>query len=82
MRPLVRPGHGLVCTCSKGMTGVRYDAVDKVLHMHPSIKGDFRSFFAAGTAYGTAGVKDGRPFIDLKHGSLDIRRIDYKLCGG
>ncbi len=66
----------------QGLTGVRYDAVDKVLHVHPSIQGDFRSFFAAGAAYGTAGVKDGRPFIDLKHGSLDIRRIDYRPCAG
>ncbi len=27
----------------QGMTGARYDAVTKTLHLEPRIKGDFRS---------------------------------------
>ncbi|MCK5528218.1 MAG: hypothetical protein KAI74_00930, partial [Kiritimatiellae bacterium] len=37
----------------QGLTGIRYDAVDKVLEIKPSIKGDFRSFISTATGYGT-----------------------------
>lgn len=62
----------------QGLSGARYDAVDKVLYLHPAIRGDFRCFFAAGGAYGTVGVRKGEPFLDLRQGALDIRRIDYR----
>jgi uncharacterized protein (DUF608 family) len=60
-----------------GLSGARYDAVEKVLHLHPSIKGDFRCFFSTATGYGTVGVRDGKPFYEPKWGALDIREIKY-----
>lgn len=62
----------------QGLTGARYDAVEKVLYLKPTIKGDFRVFLATATGYGTAGVRDGRPFLDVKGGTIDAQRIDYK----
>lgn len=60
-----------------GLSGARYDAVDKVLYLAPSTPGDFRCFFAAADGYGTVGVRDGKPFYNGRHGKLDIARIEY-----
>lgn len=61
----------------QGFTGVRYDAVDKVLAVHPTIKGDFACFFCTATGYGMAGVEGGKPFFRPVSGAVDIQRIDY-----
>jgi len=60
-----------------GWSGARYDAVEKVLHLEPAIKGDFRCFLSTANSYGTAGVKGGRPFYESKSGALEIRHINY-----
>jgi uncharacterized protein (DUF608 family) len=60
-----------------GLSGARYDAVDKILYLEPSIPGDFRCFFAAATGYGTVGVREGKPFYEPKSGTLDIREVKY-----
>jgi len=52
--------------------------VDKVLYINPSIKGDFRSFLATATGYGTVGVKNGEPFFEVVAGAVKIHRIDYE----
>lgn len=61
----------------QGLSGARYDAVDKVLFLKPSIAGDFRSFLCTATGYGTVGVKDGKPFVEVKSGEIAVDRIDY-----
>jgi uncharacterized protein (DUF608 family) len=61
----------------QALSGARYDAVDQVLYLHPQVKGDFRSFLAVQGAYGTVGVRGGQPFFEPRHGSVEIRRIDY-----
>src|SRR6185503_19728003 len=50
----------------QSLSGARYDAVDKVLHLTPSIAGDFRAFLATATGYGTVGVRGGKPFVEAK----------------
>ena len=60
-----------------GLSGARYDAVEKILYMEPSIAGDFHCFFSAANSYGTVGVKKGKPFYQPKNGSLEIREIKY-----
>jgi hypothetical protein len=60
-----------------GLSGARYDAVEKVLYLEPRIKGDFRCFFSAATSYGTVGVKKGQPFYEPKSGTLDIQRTQF-----
>jgi len=59
----------------EGLSGARYDAVDKVLYLRPRIAGDFRSFLSTATGYGTVGIKDGKPFVEVKAGSIEIREI-------
>jgi uncharacterized protein (DUF608 family) len=61
-----------------GLTGARYDAVEKVLHLDPRIKGDFRAFFSAAGSYGTVGVRKGKAFYEPWSGSLDIKHIAYR----
>jgi hypothetical protein len=61
----------------QGLTGVRYDAVEKVLYIQPNIAGDFRAFLSTATGYGTVGVKDGTPFVEVKHGAILYTRIAY-----
>lgn len=59
----------------QGLTGVRYDALEKILHIKPALKGDFRSFLCTATGYGTVGLKAGKPFVEVKKGSIDVVRI-------
>jgi len=61
----------------QGLTGARYDAIEKVLYLKPSIKGDFRSFLCTATGYGTVGVKNGTPFIEARQGEIPVKRIEY-----
>jgi uncharacterized protein (DUF608 family) len=61
----------------QGLTGIRYDAVDRVLHIAPKIRGDFKAFFAAAGGYGLAGVENGRPFCRVVHGAMPAPDIRY-----
>jgi hypothetical protein len=59
----------------QGLTGARYDAVEKTLYLQPRIKGDFRSFFSTATGYGTVGMKRGKAFLEVKAGNVEVREI-------
>jgi uncharacterized protein (DUF608 family) len=61
----------------QGLSGARYDAVDKVLYLQPSIKGDFRSFLSTATGYGIVGVRDGAPFVEVVSGHIPYAKIKY-----
>jgi uncharacterized protein (DUF608 family) len=58
----------------QGLTGVRYDAVEKTLYIDSRIGDDFRSFLSTATGFGTVGLKGGRPFVEVRGGEIDIRR--------
>jgi uncharacterized protein (DUF608 family) len=62
----------------QGLTGVRYDAVEKTLYVRPRIRGDFRSFLSTATGYATVGIKNGKPFVEPKHGTIVIEKIKYE----
>ena len=64
----------------QGLSGARYDAVEQVLYIQPKIKGDFKSFLSTATGYATAGVKNAKPFLDVKQGKIAIKRIEYAPC--
>jgi hypothetical protein len=61
----------------QSLTGARYDAVDRVLHIAPQIKGDFRSFFCTASGYGTIGVRDGKAFVETKMGNIPFTGLEY-----
>jgi hypothetical protein len=65
----------------QAFSGARYDAVEKVLHLAPPLAGDFRSFLAVDGGYGVVGVQDGKPFLDVRSGSIEVRRIAYISAG-
>ncbi|KPJ55775.1 MAG: hypothetical protein AMS16_03690, partial [Planctomycetes bacterium DG_58] len=62
----------------QALSGARYDAVEKVLYLRPTVKGDFRAFLSTATGYGTVGVKDAEPFLEVCHGEIEVRRMDYR----
>jgi uncharacterized protein (DUF608 family) len=65
----------------EALSGARYDAVDKTLYLKPVIEGDFRSFLSSSTGYGTVGVKNGRPFLEVISGRIPYRKIEYIPAG-
>ena len=62
----------------QALSGARYDAVTKTLHLAPPIKGDFRAFISTATGYGTVGVKKGKPFVEVKSGTIAVNHIDFQ----
>ena len=62
----------------QGMTGVRYDAVEKTLYVIPSFKGDFRVFISTATGFGTVTVTDDEPSVEVKMGSIEIERMIHQ----
>ena len=64
----------------QGLSGARYDAVDRVLYLRPNIRGDFRAFLSTASGYGTVGVRGGKPFVDVKSGRIDVQKIDYSAA--
>ena len=66
--------YGLV----QGLSGARYDAVERVLHLEPRLRGDFRSFLSTAKGYGTVGVRSGKPFLEVRSGTIDVARIEYR----
>lgn len=61
----------------QGLSGARYDAVEQVLHLAPRIAGDFRCFLATATGYGTVGVKDGKPFLEVASGTIPVKETRF-----
>jgi len=59
----------------QGLTGIRYDAVDKTLHIDSKIGNDFRSFLATASGFGTVGLRNGQPFVHMKQGTLDVQHV-------
>jgi hypothetical protein len=63
--------YGLI----QGLTGVRYDAVTQTLYIDSKVGNNFKSFISTATGFGSVGLKDGKPLIDMKMGRLDARHI-------
>jgi hypothetical protein len=57
----------------QGLTGVRYDAVDRTLFIDSKI-GDFTGFISTETGFGNVGLKDGKPFVKMVYGHLDVKK--------
>jgi hypothetical protein len=62
--------YGLI----QGLTGVRYDAVEKTLYINSRMGDSFRSFLATEGGFGTVGLKAGKPFLDVKMGEIEVER--------
>jgi len=58
----------------EGLTGIRYDAVEGTLYINSRIGNNFTSFLSTNTGFGNAGLKNGKPFIDVKQGAINVRK--------
>jgi uncharacterized protein YqkB len=58
----------------QGLTGVRYDAVEKTLYIDSKI-GDFTSFISVESGFGNVGLKNGRPFTNVVHGTIEVKKV-------
>jgi uncharacterized protein (DUF608 family) len=58
----------------QSLTGVRYDAVDKTLFIDSKV-GDFTSFISTETGFGNIGLRDGKPYVNIVSGNVDIENV-------
>jgi hypothetical protein len=63
--------YGLI----QGLTGLRYDAVTQTLFIDSKIGIDFKCFIATETGFGLAGLKRGKPFVDVRYGTIDVKSV-------
>ena len=56
------------------MTGARFDAVDGTLYIDSRIGNDFTSFISTNTGFGNVGLKNGKPFLDVKYGNINVKK--------
>lgn len=63
----------------QALTGVRYDAVDRVLYIVPRVKGDFTTFLSTATGFGTVSLVNGRPEVEVVYGRIDIGEIRFDM---
>ena len=61
--------YGLI----QGLTGLQYDAVTGTLFIDSKIGIDFKCFIATETGFGMAGLKRGKPFIEVKYGTINVK---------
>lgn len=62
----------------QGLTGARYDAVDKILYIDSKV-GDFRSFISTDTGFGTLEWKNGKPSLNVVYGNIEVKH--YNVSG-
>jgi len=59
----------------QALTGIRYDAIDKTLYIDSKVGDNFKSFLSTASGFGSVGLKNGKPFVDMKIGSLDVQKF-------
>lgn len=57
----------------EGLTGIRYDAVSQTLFIDSQIGDNFTSFLSTESGFANVGLKDGKPFIDVKLGTIAVK---------
>lgn len=58
----------------QGLTGVRYDAVDKTLYVDSKV-GDFKSFISTETGFGNVTFQNGKAAVHAVSGSIQVDKI-------
>ena len=59
----------------QGLTGVRFDNVDKVLYVDSKI-GDFTSFLSCETGFGTVKLSNGKVSVQAALGTIAVKKIN------
>ena len=69
-------GRALSCyALLQGLTGVRYDAVDKTLYVDSKV-GDFVSFLSTDTGFGTVELKNGKVTLTVYYGDINPKKCN------
>ena len=63
--------YGLI----EGLTGVRYDAVDKILYIDSRVGNNFRCFISTATGFGSVGLEGGKPYLLVKSGAIEVEKV-------
>lgn len=58
----------------QGLTGVRFDAVDKTLHIDSKV-GDFVSFLSTETGFGTVRLNNGKASLNVVFGKIPVESV-------
>lgn len=58
----------------QGLTGIRYDAVERIMYIESRLGKNFGCFFSCEDGFGTVGMKNGEPFAEAAMGSFHIDR--------
>jgi uncharacterized protein (DUF608 family) len=58
----------------QGLTGLRYDAVEKTLYVRSHI-GDFTCFLSTATGFGTVTLKNGKATLHVTYGAIPVEKI-------
>lgn len=58
----------------QGLTGLKYDAVDKTLYIDSKI-GDFTCFISTATGFGNVSLKGGKPSLNVVYGNIDVNKV-------
>lgn len=58
----------------QALAGVRYDALTGTL-FYKSDAGDYKSFISTETGFGSTGVKNGKPFLDVAYGEIVVKEF-------
>jgi hypothetical protein len=61
----------------QGLTGVRYDAVDKTLHVDSKI-GEFKCFLSTASGFGSVELRQGEVRLTVKSGTIPVERTVSK----
>ncbi len=59
----------------EGLTGIRYDAVDKTLYVKEYLTDGTRVFLCTETGYGIVNIENGDISIDIKSGTIPVEYI-------
>lgn len=59
----------------QGLTGVRFDAVDKTLYVDSKV-GDFTSFLSTESGFGTVSLSNGKVTLDVVQGNIPVQKIN------
>jgi hypothetical protein len=57
----------------QGLTGVRYDAVDRTLFIDSKV-GDFTSFISTDKGFGTVSLRNGKPSLQVAYGAIPVKQ--------
>jgi uncharacterized protein (DUF608 family) len=59
----------------QALTGARFDAVDKVLHIDSKV-GNFKSFISTGTGFGVISLNNGKPALNILYGKIPVKSFN------